>query len=380
MTMLEGSSDSIPLTRLDNHDPALMEELVATVARVASTGHFIGGAEVEAFESEFATYCETVEAVGVSSGTEALHLGLRALGIKPGDEVVVPANSFIATAEAVSLAGAVPRFADVDPETHLITAETVERVLDDRVRCVIAVHLYGRTVDLEPIAELARQRGLPLVEDACQAHGALYRGRRAGSFGVFGAFSFYPAKNLGAWGDAGALTTSDPEIADHVRLLRSHGERPRYNHRVVGTTGRLDALQAAILRVKLARLDDANDGRRRAAGLLREALDGAGVGLPAPVPDGEDHVYHQFVIEHPDRASLREHLERSGIASGIHYPIPIHRSEAYAALAGPEDAAPVATGLAERICSLPMYPALDAGTAERIATAVRQLSLAGRGP
>jgi dTDP-3-amino-3,4,6-trideoxy-alpha-D-glucose transaminase len=371
------SPQPVPLTRMDNEDPELFAELLETVARVAATGHFIGGDEVAHFEADFARYCETSDAVGVSSGTEALVLGLRALGVGPGDEVVVPANSFIATAEAVTLAGAVPRFADVDPDTHVVTAETIERALGDRVRHVIAVHLYGRTVDLGPIRELTDARGLALVEDACQAHGARYHGRRVGSFGAFAAFSFYPAKNLGAWGDAGALTTSDPELADRVRLLRSHGEKPRYHHQVVGTTARLDAVQAAILRVKLARLDAANDGRRRAAVLLHNALEGSGAVVPRAGGPGEDHVYHQFVVEHPHRDELRELLEHHQIASAIHYPIPIHRTNAYAGQLGGDDPAPVATGLAERICSLPIYPTLDEQTAGRIGAVVSDLAVSG---
>jgi dTDP-4-amino-4,6-dideoxygalactose transaminase len=366
--MLEAVQPTVPLTRLDNHDSELLQELLATVERVASSAGFTGGPEVDGFDEEFATYCGTRHAVGVSSGTEALHLGLRALGIGPGDEVVVPANSFIATAEAVSLAGATPRFADVDPDTQLVTAETVTAALTPAVRCVIAVHLFGRTVALEPLVALTRARGLFLVEDACQAHGAWIGDRRAGSVGDFAAFSFYPAKNLGAWGDGGALTTSDDDIADRVRLLRSHGERPRYHHRIIGTTARLDALQAAILRVKLPRLDAINAERRRVGAALRAALEHSGIRVPAAVQ--EDHVFHQFVIRAANRDGLREHLSRHGIATGVHYPIPIHRSEAYAAVAGDPDPAPVATRLAAEICSLPVFPGMDRATIERIAAAV----------
>jgi dTDP-4-amino-4,6-dideoxygalactose transaminase len=352
---------------MDNADPELLAELVDTVARVAGSGQLVGGPAVAAFEDEFARYCGVTEAVGVSSGTDALVFGLRALGVRAGEEVIVPANSFIATAEAVSLAGGVPRFADVDPVTHVVTAETVERCLGPRTRHVIVVHLYGRTVDFGSIRELAEGNGLTLIEDACQAHGARYHDRRVGSLGVFGAFSFYPAKNLGAWGDAGALTTCDRDLAERVRLLRSHGEKPRYYHRVVGTTGRLDAIQAAILRVKLARLDSVNDARRRSARRLADALAEVEVVLPAMPPPGQDHVYHQFVVEHAARDPLRAHLALHGIETGIHYPIPIHRSHAYRALSNGKDPAPVATRLADRICSLPLHPDMTASTAERIA-------------
>jgi dTDP-4-amino-4,6-dideoxygalactose transaminase len=371
-----GASAAIPLTRLDNADPELLEELLAVVERVARQAAFTGGPEVDAFDEEFAAYCGTRHAVGLSSGTEALVLALRALGVGPGDEVVVPANSFIATAEAVTLVGATPRFADVDPDTALVTAELVEPMIGPKTRCIVPVHLYGRMVDLDPILELARGAGLPVLEDACQAHGALLDGRRAGSVGVAGAFSFYPAKNLGAWGDAGALVTNDDAIADQVRLLRSHGERPRYHHRVPGTTARLDALQAAILRVKLRRLDGWNDGRRRVGAALTEALAGAPVRTPAPVAEGSDHVFHQYVVTTGDREALREHLLARGIATAIHYPVPIHRTGAYADLGLEPGSRPVAEALAERSCSLPMHPAMSDDEIARVASAVQDFAAA----
>ncbi len=266
------ATGEVPLTVMDQHDPQLLRELLAAVERIASQGAFTGGPAVEQFEADYAAWCGAAHAVGVSSGTEALTLTLRALDIGPGDEVVVPANSFIATAEAVSLVGARPRFADVDLATQLVTAETLQAALTPAVRCLVPVHLFGRTVAMEPVLELARARGLLVVEDAAQAHGARYRGRRVGTFGDAGTFSFYPAKNLGAWGDGGAVVTGSTELAERVRLLRSHGESPRYHHRAIGTTARLDAIQAAVLGVKLVRLDDSNAARRTAAARLREAL------------------------------------------------------------------------------------------------------------
>jgi dTDP-4-amino-4,6-dideoxygalactose transaminase len=364
---------AIPFCRMDNADPALMDELLATVERVASRAAFTLGAEVEAFEEDFAAYCGTRHAIGLSSGTEALVLALRALDIGPGDEVVVPANSFIATAEAVSLVGATPRFVDVDPDTALVTAELMEPAIGPRTRCLIPVHLYGRMVDLDPIIELARRSGLAVVEDACQAHGALLHGRRAGSMADAGAFSFYPAKNLGAWGDAGALVTDDAGIADSVQLLRSHGERPRYHHRMPGTTARLDGLQAAILRVKLRRLEGWNAGRRRAGAALTEALRGAPVRTPAPpAPDG-DHVFHLYVVSADDRDALREHLAAHGVASAVHYPVAIHRTQAYAAVGTP--ALPVSEALAATCCSLPMYPDMSDEDVARVAEAVHSYAL-----
>jgi dTDP-3-amino-3,4,6-trideoxy-alpha-D-glucose transaminase len=371
------SATPIPLTRLDFADAELLEELMGAVREVAQRGAFTLGEPVEAFEREFAAYCETDFAVGVSSGTEALTLALRALEIGPGDEVIVPANSFIATAEAVSAVGATPRLVDVAPDSHLITAEIVAQNLGPDVRCVIPVHLFGATVELDPILALTRDAGVHVIEDACQAHGARYRGQRVGTFGAFGCFSFYPTKNLGAWGDAGAVITSVSELADRVRLLRAHGERPRYHHRMVGATARLDALQAAVLRRKLARLEDWNDERRRLGETLRAGLS---AGLRAQDSRGEieissatlaemdhtDHVFHQFVVRSEHRDELREHLSRHGVASAIHYPTPIHLTEAYAELGLTRGSLPVSERLAERMCSLPIFPGMEDGELERV--------------
>jgi dTDP-3-amino-3,4,6-trideoxy-alpha-D-glucose transaminase len=369
----------IPLTVMDHEDPRLLAQLMEAVAEVAATGAFTGGAAVERFEDDYAAWCEAPYAVGVSSGTEALVLALRALEVGPGDEVVVPANSFIATAEAVSLVGARPRFVDVEPDTQLMSARTLTPALTPAVRCVIPVHLFGRTVDMDPIVQLARGAGVAVLEDASQAHGARYRGRRVGTIGDAGTFSFYPAKNLGAWGDAGAVVSTRADLAERVRLLRSHGESPRYHHRVIGTTGRLDAIQAAVLRLKLAGLDDRNQARRLAADLLREALvDVEELTLPALAAADGDHVYHQFVVRTPRRDAIRELLTERGIATGVHYPIPIHRSQAYAALAEEHDQAPCASVLAGEILSLPIFPSITGEQIERIAVALRASQAAAR--
>ncbi|HUH79963.1 MAG TPA: DegT/DnrJ/EryC1/StrS family aminotransferase [Solirubrobacteraceae bacterium] len=373
----EPDTPQVPFTRLDYADPALFEELLALVRGVAERGAFTLGEPVEGFEREFASYCETEFAVGVSSGTEALALALRALEIGPGDEVIVPSNSFIATAEAVSAVGAAPRLVDVDPDSHLLTAEIVERNLTPRVRCVIPVHLFGATVDLAPIIELAREAGAHVVEDACQAHGAFYRGRRVGSLGAIGCFSFYPTKNLGAWGDAGAVVTSNSELAERVRLLRAHGEKPRYHHRLVGGTARLDTLQAAVLRRKLTRLDSWNDERRRLGQRLRTLLAGAeaapaGAAVQptrAPFADA-DHVYHLFVVRSERRDELRDHLNSHGVASAVHYPQPIHLTDAYAPLGLAEGTLPECERLATRICSLPLFPGMSDAEIERVGESV----------
>lgn len=368
----------VPFTRLDFFDADLLEELMGTVREVAERGAFTLGEPVEAFEREFAAYCECDFAIGVSSGTEALALALRALEIGPGDEVIVPTNSFIATAEAVSAVGATPKLVDVDPDSHLITAEIVAENLGPNVRCVIPVHLFGATVDLDPILELTREAGIHVIEDACQAHGARYRGRRAGTIGVLGCFSFYPTKNLGGWGDGGAIVTDVPELAERLQLLRSHGERPRYNHRVVGTTARLDALQAAVLRRKLVRLDDWN-ARRRAAGAALRAKLVAGLASASgkravdltELPFAEaDHVYHLFVVRCEEREQLREHLAHHDVASAIHYPTPIHLTGAYADLGMGPGSLPVSERLAERICSLPIFPSMTEEEIDKVASAV----------
>jgi len=363
-----GAPLTIPVTRLDQADPLLLEELLEAVARVARAGAFTMGHELEAFEQEFATYCGSDHAVGVSNGTDAISLALRALDIGPGDEVIVPTNSFIATAEAVSWAGATPKLVDVDPSSHLMTVEHLAAAITPRSRAVVPVHLMGATVDMDPIIALAHEHDLRVIEDTAQAHGADHRGRRVGSIGDIGCFSFYPTKNLGGWGDGGAVVTNNERLAHRIRLLRSHGEQPRYHHRIIGTTARLDALQAALLRVKLRRLDDVNDARRKLGRALREGLAGTTVELPAPAFAGADHVYHLFVVRSAERDALRSHLETHGVSTAVHYPFPIHRTEAFGPL--PEGTLPAAESLAREICTLPLFPAMSDDDVARVIAAV----------
>ena len=369
-TAMPEAPTRVPFVRLDNGDQELMDELLATVADVANRGAFTLGAPVEQFEREFADWCGSKYGVGVSSGTAALELALRALEIGPGDEVIVPTNSFIATAEAVSAVGATPRLVDVDADTSLLTAEIVAAALTPATRCVIPVHLYGRTVEMGPLADLCEAHGLYLIEDACQAHGSVYEGKRAGSIGHVGCFSFYPTKNLGAWGDGGALVTDDEQIADKVRLLRSHGEGARHHHEMPARTDRLDGLQAAILSVKLGHLDEANQRRREAGEKLTQALAGSSVITPATVPPGSDHVFHLYVVRSEHRDELRAHLEAEGVASAIHYPTPIHLQPAYADLKQGPGSLPNAERLANEICSLPIFPGIEPAEIERVAAAV----------
>jgi dTDP-3-amino-3,4,6-trideoxy-alpha-D-glucose transaminase len=360
----------VPFIRLDSAFPELFAELMETVERIGRDSAFTLGPELERFEEAFADFCGTEHAAGVSSGTAALEIALRALDIGPGDEVIVPTYSFIATAEAVSTVGATPVIVDIDEETALITAEIVERALTPRTRCVIPVHLFGRPVDMDPLLALCRERGIAVIEDACQAHGALYKGKPVGSLGDAGCFSFYPTKNLGGWGDGGALVTSDAELDARVRLLRSHGEGTRHHHELATGTHRLDTLQAAILEVKLRHLPAWNQRRRDAATALRAGLDGSSVIAPAPAAADSDHVYHLFVIRSAHRDALRDHLDARGIASAIHYPTPIHLQPAYAELGLGRGDLPVAERLASENCSLPIFPAIEDQQIAEIVAAV----------
>ncbi len=367
---------TVPFIRLDSAFPELFAELMETVERIGRDSAFTLGPELERFEAAFAEFCRTRHALGVSSGTAALEIALRALGIGPGDEVIVPTYSFIATAEAVSTVGATPVIVDVEEDTALLTADIVERALTPNTRCVIPVHLFGRPVDMDPLLELCRARGIAVVEDACQAHGAIYRGQPVGSFGDAGCFSFYPTKNLGGWGDGGALVTNDDALAEQVRLLRSHGESPRHHHQLATGTHRLDTLQAAILEVKLRHLPDWNQRRRDAAAALREGLAGSSVIAPAPAAADSDHVYHLFVVRSEERDALRDHLDSSGVASAVHYPTPIHLQPAYAGLGLGRGNLPVAERLASENCSLPIFPAIEDRQIAEIVAAVESFEAA----
>ncbi len=364
------SASRVPFVRLDDANPELLAELLGVVEKVAREGAFTLGSVVEDFERNFAEFCATEHAIGISSGTAALELALRGLGIGPGDEVIVPTYSFFASAEAVTEVGADVRLVDVDPETALLTAEIVEQAITPRTRCVIPVHLFGRPVEMDPLLALCRERGIAVVEDACQAHGALYRGQPVGSLGDAGCFSFYPTKNLGGWGDGGAVTTNDSELAKRIGLLRSHGESPRHNHQLVSGTHRLDGLQAAILDVKLRHLLDWNQRRRDVAARLRSLLEESELVLPTPAAEHSDHVYHLFVIRSSRREELRQHLDAHGVASAIHYPTPIHLQPAYEHLGLGRGALPVAERLAAENCSLPIFPAIEDWQIAEIASAV----------
>jgi dTDP-4-amino-4,6-dideoxygalactose transaminase len=345
-----------------------LAELDDAWRQVSRSAQFIGGEFVERFEAEWATYCQSAHCVGVASGTAALELSLAALGIGRGDEVIVPANTFVATATAVVAVGATPVFVDVDPATLLITAGGVEAALTPRTAAVIPVHLYGQPVDMDAINQVASAAGVAIIEDAAQAHGASWKGKPVGTFGAAACFSFYPGKNLGAFGDAGAVVTQDFALAERIRSLGNYGRMgSHYRHEIAGTNSRLDGLQAAILSVKLKRLDAWNDGRRRAAQRYDAVLADLPVRMIQNAP-GAYNTYHLAVIRTPRRDELRHKLASEGISTGIHYPIPCHLQPAFASEAGPSLA--VAEQAAEEVLSLPMYPHLGDAEISIIADAI----------
>lgn len=353
------SKQQIPFVDLKAQYATIKEEIRLAIDSVLESAHFVGGEWVDRFEEEFARFVGAKYAIGVGSGTAALELALRVAGIAPGDEVIVPANTFFATAEAVSNVGAVPVFADVDARTCHLDPFSAERALSPRTRAIIPVHLYGRAMDLRPIERLTETHGLHIIEDAAQAHGAARKGVRVGSGPWLTAFSFYPGKNLGAYGDAGAVTTNDSEQARKVRMLRDHGSPRKYQHAMVGTNSRLASIQAAVLSVKLPHLAEWNNLRQRHAADYAKALSGTAI-QPPEVPPGEEHVFHLFVVRTRQRSGLQDFLARKGIATGIHYPMPLHLTEAYQSLGYPgRGSFPVSEQLVNEILSLPMFPELS---------------------
>ena len=359
----------IPLIDLSAQHRALERPIREAVGRILENANFILGEEVEAFEREFATFIGVKHAAGVGSGMDSLVLSLRALGIGKGDEVILPANTFIATAMAVAAAGARPVLADVDPERYTIDSARAAAAVTKKTRAIIPVHLYGQAADMAPIRDLAAAKGLAVLEDACQAHGALIDGGRCGSFSDAGCFSFYPTKNLGALGDGGMVVTDRDDLAEEIRRLRSFGERRRNEYTVKGINSRLDAIQAAVLRVKLRHLQKWNEARRRHAAHYAQALGGLPVTPPREAP-GSTHVYHLYVIRAPRRDELMRHLEGVGVSSGVHYPIPVHLQEAFADLGYAAGAFPVAERLAGEILSLPLYPEMADSDVDRVCEAI----------
>lgn len=350
----------IPFLDLKNQSTELRSEIRSAMDQVLADGQFILGPAVDAFEREFAAFCECQSSVGVASGLDALRLILRALGIGPGDEVITVANSFIATALAVSSVGATPVLVDCDPATYMIDVRQASAAVTVRTRAILPVHLYGFPADMDPLLELGRRHGIDILEDAAQAHGTRYKGRLCGSMGRAAAFSFYPGKNLGAYGDGGAVTTWDPELAGRIAMLRNYGSRVKYHHEELGENSRLDTLQAAILSVKLRHLNVWNGRRREIAAAYTCALTGVGdLTLPPSAPDVEP-VFHQYVLRTERRDALLTHLQGQGIGCGIHYPIPIHLQPAYAGAGWRPGAFPVSERFSTQLLSLPIYPEMSA--------------------
>jgi dTDP-4-amino-4,6-dideoxygalactose transaminase len=345
----------VPFVDVRRTYDAQRSEIDAAIARVLEHGDFVLGGAVIAFEEAFAAYCGAGHAIGVDSGFSALELILRAHGIGPGDEVVTAANTFVATVGAIDIVGARPVLVDITPDTYTLDPDAVAAAITPATRAIIPVHLYGQPADMDAVAAIAARHGLLVVEDACQAHGAVYRGRRTGVLGHAAAFSFYPAKNLGAFGDGGMVVTDDSGTAATIRKLRNLGSAEKYRHDVKGYNRRLDTLHAAVLSVKLARLERDNAARRRIASLYDGLLRGLPVRTPWTRPDVE-HAHHLYVIEADERDALRQHLAAAGVATGIHYPFPIHLQPAYDFLADGTGSFPATEAGAERILSLPMYP------------------------
>jgi dTDP-4-amino-4,6-dideoxygalactose transaminase len=359
----------IPFVDLSAIHKPLEQEFNAVFQRVLERSSFIMGPEIKQFEDAFATYLGADHCITVNNGTTALHLVLAALGIGAGDEVITVANTFIATAEAVSAVGAKPVFVDVDPVSFTMDPALVENAITSRTKAILPVHLYGQCADLDPLIAIAERHKLVLIEDACQAHGAEYKGRKAGTVGVAGCFSFYPGKNLGALGEGGAISTNDAQFAQKLRMLRDHGSLRKYEHSLPGFNFRLEGLQGGFLGVKLPHLDRWNIQRREIATLYNEKLRDANVTLPVEMPYGK-HVYHLYIVQLENRDYVKQQLANRGIDTGLHYPVPLHLQEAYRDLGYKKGDFPVSERLSLQILSLPMYPGLSIEAAEHVVTSL----------
>jgi dTDP-4-amino-4,6-dideoxygalactose transaminase len=374
---------NVPFLDLKVQFKAIEHEVLPMVKEAMENAAFIGGPQVSGFETEFAAFCDSKHCVGVNSGTDALRFGLLAAGVGPSDEVITVPNTFIATTEAISQVGATPVFVDIDPKTYNIDPNKLEDYLSKRLKgnasslqprpkAVIPVHLYGQPADMDPILEIARKKNLIVIEDACQAHGALYKGQKAGSMGLVGCFSFYPGKNLGAYGEGGAVVTQDEDVANKIRMIRDHGQAKKYFHDMEGYNGRLDAIQAGVLRIKLKRLETWNEARRQNAryydGLLSQI---PGVTIPGKA-NGVVPVYHLYVILADDRDGLQKHLNEKGVGTGLHYPVPLHLQKAYANKGYKEGDFPVTESVAKRLLSLPMFPELTKEQIEYVTQTIKE--------
>lgn len=361
----------IPLVDLKLQYRSIEPEIKKAIEEIFEQSAFISGKPLLDFEKAFAEYCGAEYAVGVSSGTSALYLALSAYGVKQGDEVITVPNTFIATAEAISEAGARPVFVDIEPVTYTIDVLKIENAITKKTKAIIPVHIYGHPAEMDGVISIAKKHGLRVIEDAAQSHGAQYKGKKAGTLGDAGCFSFYPGKNLGAYGDAGAVVTNDAKFSDTVSLLRDHGRKEKYLHEIRGFNHRLDTLQARLLNVKLKHLNDWNKKRQQIAAWYRVFLKDTPLNLPGESRDSS-HVYHLFVIETDVRDSLKKYLQEKGISTGIHYPMPLHLQPAYAFLGYKEGDFPVTEKASRRILSLPMFPELEEKQVEYICGNIKE--------
>lgn len=362
----------VPFLDLKVQYKQIENEVMPMITDAMQNGAFIGGPQVTGFEEEFAPFCDSRFCAGVGSGTDALRFALMAAGVKDGDEVITVSNTFIATAEAISQAGAVPVFTDVDPDTLNMDSADVKGRITSKTRAIVPVHLYGQPADMDAILSVADQHGIPVIEDACQAHGALYKGKKAGSMGIAGCFSFYPGKNLGAFGEGGAVVTQDEQMAEKIRMIRDHGQNKKYFHDMEGFNGRLDAIQAGVLRIKLRQLAGWNEARRNNAAYYNELLsDIPDIQRPVEAEYAES-VYHLYVIHVDRRDDLQKFLGEKGIATGLHYPMPLHLQNAYAHLGFKEGAFPNTEKSAKRLLSLPMFAELTKEQMTYVADCIKE--------
>ena len=361
----------VPYLDLKAQYQSIKPEIDAAIARVLDSCQFVLGSEVAGFEQDFATYCGAAECIALNSGTSALHLALLAAGVGPGDEVITVPFTFVASVAAVIYAGARPVLVDIDPRSFTMDPTLVEAAITPRTKAILPVHLYGQSADMDPIMEVARRHGLIVIEDAAQAHGAKYKGRPVGSIGDMGCFSFYPGKNLGAYGEGGAVTTSNAEYARTVRMLRDWGQDRKYHHLLRGFNYRMEGFQGAILRVKLRHLEAWTEARRRVVSLYNDLLADSGVETPTEMPWGR-HVYHVYTLRTDDRDGLQAALQAEGIQTGIHYPVPAHLQPAYADLGYGRGAFPHAEAAAQQVLSLPLYPELSSQAVTEVAAAVKK--------
>jgi dTDP-4-amino-4,6-dideoxygalactose transaminase len=365
----------IPFLDLQAQYRQIKPEIDAAIARVIDSTRFVLGPEVTAFEGRFAAYCGVKHCVALNSGTSALHLALLAAGIGPGDEVITVSMTFVATTAVILYCGAKPVFVDIDPDSWTMDANLIEAAVTPRTKAILPVHLHGLMADMDPIVAIARRHGLVVIEDAAQSHGATYKERSAGSIGDIGCFSFYPGKNLGAYGEGGAVVTDHPELARNMALLRDWGQQSKYRHVVPGYNYRMDAIQGAVLRVKMDHLEDWTEGRRRIAAHYDRLLSGGPCQVPAQLPDRR-HVYHVYAIRTPRRDQVQKALEVAGIGTGIHYPIPVHLQPAYRGLGYVPGDLPVTEAAADQFLSLPIYAELQPHQAEEVVQELKSACLA----